>query len=72
MTVKLFATLRRGRFDVARRDLPAGATIGDVLTELDIDGRQRMLFFLNGRQADVESVLEENDVVALFPPIGGG
>jgi molybdopterin synthase sulfur carrier subunit len=72
VTVKLFATLRKGRFDVARRELSAGATIADVLAELDIDGRQPLLCFLNGRQADGESVLHDDDVVALFPPIGGG
>jgi len=71
--IKLFATLleklpeNADHFPVAD-----GCTVGDLVTELDIDPKDAKLIFINGRKGALDSVLAEGDRVGLFPPIGGG
>jgi molybdopterin synthase sulfur carrier subunit len=72
VVVKLHATLRDGRFEMAERDLPLGATVADALADLAIDRTQATLLFLNSRHAGLDDELHDGDVLALFPPIGGG
>jgi len=72
ITVKLFATLRWGRFSVADREVPPGTTVGDVIRELAIPEREVTLIFINGRHVLPGTELAEGDTLALFPPIGGG
>jgi molybdopterin synthase catalytic subunit len=58
--------------------LPAGATVGDLRSELaqrdDRLGRalQTALFAVNREFAFPEEVLREGDEVAVFPPVSGG
>ncbi len=72
ITVKLFATLRQGRFDIAEREYPAGTTIGRVIENLELPPEKVTIIFLNHRHAQPEQELSEGDVLAFFPPIGGG
>lgn len=70
--VKLFATLRAGRFSQQDRDYPPGIRVLGVMDDLAIRGQDAPLVFVNGRHADLDLVLNEGDVIALFPSIGGG
>jgi sulfur-carrier protein len=72
ITVKLFATLREGRFEVLERRFAEGVTIGDVLRELVIPEKQATIILVNGRHAELTTRLAEGDVLAIFPPVGGG
>lgn len=72
INVKLFATLRQGRFDVEEREVAPGATVGDVIREVGIPEKDVKLIFINGRHALPDTELAEGDTLALFPPIGGG
>jgi sulfur-carrier protein len=72
VTVKLLATLREGRFEVLERRFAEGVTIGDVLRELVIPEKQATLILVNGRHAELTTRLAEGDVLAIFPPVGGG
>jgi len=72
ITIKLFATLRNGLFDEDTREIPPGATVGDVLSGLHIPGNQATLILVNGRHARPETELGNGDTLSLFPPIGGG
>jgi molybdopterin converting factor small subunit len=72
VTVKLFATLRQGRFDVDTVDLPSGTKVGDIVKRLDIPEKEVTLIFINGRHGDFTSELHDGDVLAMFPPVGGG
>jgi sulfur carrier protein len=72
VTLKLFATLRDGRFTAAARTLPPGARIVDALQELGIDEADAPLLFVNGRKATASTELHDGDVLAVFPPVGGG
>ncbi len=75
---RLFADLRRhappeaerGRFAL---ELDDGATAGDVVRRLAIEGATRIVVVngANVRRPD-EAVLHDGDVVSLFPPVSGG
>lgn len=72
VTVKLFASLRMDRFAVAERDYEDGATVGHVLLSLHIPEGEAAIIFINGRHAEADSLLKEGDLLAIFPPVGGG
>jgi sulfur-carrier protein len=72
ITVKLFANLRTGRFTEENREVREGTTVIGVLQGLGIPEDQMTLAFVNGRHAKNDTELTEGDVVAFFPPIGGG
>jgi molybdopterin synthase sulfur carrier subunit len=75
--VKLFATLRRARPDVASGQpfsvaLAGGATIADLIHELGLPEEEVKLVFVKGRTRGREYVLIDGDDVGIFPPVGGG
>lgn len=72
ITVKLFATLREGRFDKKNIECSEGATVDTILRDLDIPRKKASIIFVNNRHADIDRELSDDDVLALFPPIGGG
>ncbi len=72
VTVKLFATLRKDRFDEKDLDLPAGVTAGEIISMFAIPPAEVTLIFINGRHSTPEAKLADGDTLALFPPIGGG
>ena len=52
VTVKLFATLRQGRFDIDTLDLPPGTKVIDVVQRLGIPEKEVTLIFINGLHGD--------------------
>jgi sulfur-carrier protein len=70
--VRLFATLRQGRFDRRREPVAAGGRLGDVLRQLALDPRDVAIKLVNGREAELDQALQPGDVVSLFPAVGGG
>jgi molybdopterin synthase sulfur carrier subunit len=72
ISVKLFATLRKDRFSLGERDYPEGATVRDILASLMIPDREAAIIFINGRHGGPDSPLKEGDLLAIFPPVGGG
>ncbi len=70
--IRLFASLRRGRFEAETREFPPGTTAKTIVDDLGISEGEATLVFINGRHANLEAELKSNDVLALFPPIGGG
>lgn len=70
--VKLFATFREGRWKSKLIDFTDGTTIKDVLDYLEIDLDTLGIALINGRYSNVDEILKEEDVLALFPPVGGG
>ena len=58
-------------------DVPAGATVGDLLRELQaLDPERRLppspLIAVNDRYARHDHVLRPGDEVAVIPPVAGG
>ena len=72
VTVKLFATFRDGRFKVEEKELPEESLVLDVLQPLNITPEEVAICLVNGRNANEQHVLKNGDILALFPPVGGG
>ncbi len=72
LTVKLFATFRDGRFDVARLDRAPGTTIADLVDGLGIPRDEIGIVLVGGRHADLQDGLSPGDIVSIFPLVGGG
>lgn len=70
--VRLFATFRRDRWKNKKILLDNNITIQDVLKYLEIKEEALGIALVNGRHSQSNSVLKDGDVLALFPPIGGG
>ena len=71
ITVKLFATFRKGRFDVEVREVPPGTTVANVVDGMRLPGSVGVLF-VNSRHADPSQELSDGDTLAIFPLVGGG
>ena len=73
ITIKLFAYFRDGRFkEAASRFFDEGATPQEVITSLGIKMDDVGVIMVNHRHADPAYCLQQNDVLAIFPKIGGG
>ena len=70
--VRLFATLRKGRFKEKQMELGEGITLGDVLADLQIPEEEAHILMVNGLAASPADELRPNDIVSIFPPMAGG
>lgn len=70
--VQLYATFRFGRFKAEERELEDNSTIAQVLTSLAIDEDEIGMSLVNGRHASINQGLNDGDILALFPMLGGG
>jgi molybdopterin synthase sulfur carrier subunit len=74
---KLFATLRQHRpglkigesFPV---ELPEGATVGQLIRQLELPEDQVKIVFVNGLVREPDDSLADGDEIGIFPPVGGG
>lgn len=72
ITVKLFASFRTGRFSVEEREYPDGTTIGQVADAIALPREEIGIMMVNSRHAKLDRVLNEKDILAIFPLLGGG
>ena len=70
--VRVFATLRQGRDKVTMLPPEGIATAADILSLLDIPAEEVSILLINGFHRKPESAVQDGDIVALFPPVGGG
>jgi len=70
--VKLFANLREGRKKEVNFEFFEGINGRYILKTLNIPEKQVSIFLVNGRDKSLEEPLSNGDVVAIFPPVGGG
>ena len=74
--VHLFANLADywppGAREGARVELPAGATLHDLLRRLRIPDELPCLLLVNGHDVAPSARLSPGDVVAVLPPLVGG
>jgi sulfur carrier protein len=70
--VRLFATLRNGRFKKRELELSEGNALDAVLEHLKIAREEVGILLVNGRDASEKGKLAPNDVVSIFPSLGGG
>ncbi|ABO50781.1 thiamineS protein [Desulforamulus reducens MI-1] len=52
--------------------LPENSTILDIIKHFNIPEEEVFSTLVNGLHKSFETVLQEGDRVALFPPVGGG
>lgn len=70
--VRLFATLREGRGKTAMLEAASVRSAGDALAALGIAPGEVAILLINGFHAEPGAAVGEGDVLALFPPVGGG
>jgi sulfur carrier protein ThiS len=75
--VHLFANLADygppgAREGAARVELPAGATLDDLLRRLRIPAELPRLLLVNGHDVEPTARLSPGDVVSVLPPLVGG
>jgi sulfur carrier protein ThiS len=75
---KIFSSLRHylptseRLLDGEKWDIKEGSTVAQVLIMLNLPGNEIKTILINGRKANMETVLKEGDVLAVFPIIMGG
>jgi len=70
--VRLFATLRKGRekvYEFASEEASDGRVI---LERLKIDSDEVAIYLINGRHSGLDDPIKDEDVIAIFPAVGGG
>ncbi|AEF94510.1 thiamineS protein [Desulfotomaculum nigrificans CO-1-SRB] len=53
-------------------EIASGSTIRDLLKKYNIPEKEVFSSLVNGLHKTLDTVLQEGDRVALFPPVGGG
>lgn len=72
VTVKVFATLRMNREKEKLMEFEEGTTPSKVLVSMGIPEQDASIIMINGRSVKLDTPLKDGDVLALFPPVGGG
>lgn len=70
--VRLFATLREGREKILFLPSNQFEKASDILDELSIPYEEVAIYLINGRHSKLEDKIKTGDVLAIFPPVGGG
>lgn len=70
--VRLFATFREGREKKQKIKIKENTTILDIIKMLNIDENEVAIMLLNGRDGNSDRMLNDGDIISLFPPVGGG
>lgn len=72
VNVKLFATLREGRFREQKLEIKDNSRVIDIINQYHIPLEEVAICLVNGHDADNQHTLNNGDTVSLFPPVGGG
>lgn len=70
--VRLFATFREGREKIVFLDSKEYGTAGDILRHFSIPAEDVAILLINGHHTVPAAPVKDGDVLALFPPVGGG
>ena len=72
MKIQLFATLRENRGKEV--DIPwyEGIDGFAILKKLELEPEDVKIFLINGLHSKPEALIKSDDIVALFPAVGGG
>ncbi|MGB9717222.1 MAG: MoaD/ThiS family protein [Thermoproteota archaeon] len=74
--VKYYAWIREKIGEKETLEVDYGVTVREIVEKLrekhtDLNG-ENFLIAVNGRTVDLNTCLKEGDLVAVFPPAGGG
>ena len=70
--VRLFASLRENREKTLQVQWHEGMDGNTLLATLGIPTGDVAIFLVDGQHSKADVLLKEEDVIALFPPVGGG
>lgn len=70
--VRLFATFRDGREKILSMDEKQYENVREIARHLNIPIDEIAILLINGRHSSPDVPLSDGDIVALFPPVGGG
>jgi sulfur-carrier protein len=70
--VRLFATFREGRDKVYFLEQKDFKTAGEIIDYFRIPREDVAILLINGLYSPVDTSVKDEDVLALFPPVGGG
>lgn len=70
--VRLFATFRENREKIVFLKINEYPTLRDILSHLKINEKEIAIILVNGRHSSADIEIHGGDVIALFPPVGGG
>ena len=70
--VRLFATFRIDRFKIKKIKISDGVACKELLDVIGIDPEDVSILMINGIHSNAEDILKDDDIVSLFPPVGGG
>ena len=70
--VRLFAGLRQGRQKIYQMETDSIKTVQDIMDALDIQRSEVNILLINGFHQKPETEVKDEDVVSLFPAVGGG
>ena len=70
--VRLFATLRQGRFSRQWIEFAEGDLIADILRPLSIAEEDIGILLCDGRNATLNTALKTDAIISIFPALGGG
>lgn len=70
--VRLFASLRKGREKIIYLEPTNFFLAEDVLKYLKIQPEEAAIYLINGRHSKLDSSVKDGDIIAIFPPAGGG
>ncbi len=75
--LKLFATFRRylppgTQGSACAVEVLDGTQVSDLLSQFDMPEKEPLMILVNGRDAGPNRLLQDGDVVAVFPTLAGG
>ena len=70
--VRLFATLRQGRQKVYHLEPGSVKNVQDVMDALGVPRSEVNIILINGFHQKPETEVKDEDIVSLFPAVGGG
>jgi molybdopterin synthase sulfur carrier subunit len=69
--VKLFGDLREGRFEEDQTQLEENSRVIDIINKHNLPLEKVAICMVNSRVVEFDQVLQNQDIVAFSPPVGG-
>ena len=70
--VRLFAGLRQGRQKIYQMESESLKNVQDIMDTLNIQREEVNILLINGFHQKPETEVKDEDIVSLFPAVGGG
>ena len=70
--VRLFAGLRQGRQKIYQMEPDSVKNVQDIMDALNIQRSEVNILLINGFHQKPETEVKDEDIVSLFPAVGGG